>query len=303
MYVISPWSRGGWVNSQVFDHTSVILFLEQCFAVHEPNISPYRRAVCGDLTSAFDFKTPNHLALPQLSGTRSKVAADSIRREQSLLPQITYPIQQAYPTQATGIRPSRALPYILHSSVQLDADSKSLTLKFANTGQQAAVFHVYNQLNLEDIPYRYMVEAGKTLDDVIDIPELAYDLWILGPNGYHRHFKGHLGQEIQVDTLPEIRVCYAECSHDIYLKLRSDRAQKVKFNVQDNAYLGQRIWQVETSPDEQELHWDMHEFGGWYDFTVTLEQDPSYQRRFAGRIEIGQDSISDPLMGYRLANT
>ena len=29
MYVISPWSKGGWVNSQVFDHTSVIRFLEQ----------------------------------------------------------------------------------------------------------------------------------------------------------------------------------------------------------------------------------------------------------------------------------
>ena len=55
MFVISPWSTGGWVNSQVFDHTSVIRFMEQRFGVLEPNISPWRRAVCGDLTSAFDF--------------------------------------------------------------------------------------------------------------------------------------------------------------------------------------------------------------------------------------------------------
>ncbi|MGM7343321.1 alkaline phosphatase family protein, partial [Acinetobacter baumannii] len=47
LYVISPWSRGGWVNSQVFDHTSVLMFLEKRFGVKEPNISPYRRAVCG----------------------------------------------------------------------------------------------------------------------------------------------------------------------------------------------------------------------------------------------------------------
>src|SRR5690606_27497420 len=33
MYVISPWSRGGWVNSQVFDHTSVIRFMEARFGV------------------------------------------------------------------------------------------------------------------------------------------------------------------------------------------------------------------------------------------------------------------------------
>ena len=44
MYVISPWSRGGWVNSQVFDHTSILQFLEKRFGVQEPNISPYRRA-------------------------------------------------------------------------------------------------------------------------------------------------------------------------------------------------------------------------------------------------------------------
>ncbi len=58
-YVLSPWSRGGWVNSQVFDHTSVIRFLETRFEVAEPNVSPWRRAICGDLTTAFDFKTPN----------------------------------------------------------------------------------------------------------------------------------------------------------------------------------------------------------------------------------------------------
>ena len=55
MIAVSPWSKGGWVNSQVFYHTSVIRFLEARFGVHEPNISPWRRAVCGDLTSVFDF--------------------------------------------------------------------------------------------------------------------------------------------------------------------------------------------------------------------------------------------------------
>ncbi|HWU12510.1 MAG TPA: phospholipase C, phosphocholine-specific, partial [Caulobacter sp.] len=55
MLIVSPWTRGGWVNSQVFDHTSVLRFLERRFGVAEPNIGPWRRAVCGDLTSAFDF--------------------------------------------------------------------------------------------------------------------------------------------------------------------------------------------------------------------------------------------------------
>uniref|UniRef100_UPI00196691F1 phosphocholine-specific phospholipase C n=1 Tax=Burkholderia sp. LMG 13014 TaxID=2709306 RepID=UPI00196691F1 len=49
MWIVSPWSRGGWVNSEVFDHTSTLLFLEKRFGVAEPQISAYRRAVCGDL--------------------------------------------------------------------------------------------------------------------------------------------------------------------------------------------------------------------------------------------------------------
>ncbi|NEB65950.1 phospholipase C, phosphocholine-specific, partial [Streptomyces fulvissimus] len=44
MLVVSPWSTGGYVCSEVFDHTSVLRFMEQRFGVHEPNISPWRRA-------------------------------------------------------------------------------------------------------------------------------------------------------------------------------------------------------------------------------------------------------------------
>src|SRR5687768_2403803 len=53
MVVASPWSRGGYVCSQVFDHTSVLQLLEKVLNVHEPNISAWRRAVCGDLSSTF----------------------------------------------------------------------------------------------------------------------------------------------------------------------------------------------------------------------------------------------------------
>src|SRR5262249_14997282 len=59
LIAISPWSKGGWVDSQVFDHTSLIRFIERRFGVVEPNITPWRRAVTGDLTSAFDFDSPN----------------------------------------------------------------------------------------------------------------------------------------------------------------------------------------------------------------------------------------------------
>src|SRR5262249_39804885 len=67
---ISPWSKGGYVNSQVFDDTSVVQFIEQRFGVVERNITPWRRAVAGDLTSVFNFANPNDapVNLPSTTG-------------------------------------------------------------------------------------------------------------------------------------------------------------------------------------------------------------------------------------------
>jgi phospholipase C len=78
MLVVSPWSKGGNVCSQVFDHTSILQFMEQRFGVHEPNISPWRRAVCGDLTSAFDF-TRTDAKVPAFPDTSSYLPPDHRR--------------------------------------------------------------------------------------------------------------------------------------------------------------------------------------------------------------------------------
>jgi phospholipase C len=51
MLVISPFSRGGYVASDVFDHTSQLRFLEERFGVRAPNLSDWRRKNAGDLTS------------------------------------------------------------------------------------------------------------------------------------------------------------------------------------------------------------------------------------------------------------
>ena len=56
--VVSPWSAGGRVCSGVLDHTSLIRVIEKRFGVREPNISAFRRRVCGDFTSALRFSVP-----------------------------------------------------------------------------------------------------------------------------------------------------------------------------------------------------------------------------------------------------
>ena len=80
MLIISPFSRGGFVSSDLFDHTSVLRFLETRFGAEVPNLSAWRRATVGDLTSAFNFKSPDQ-SIPSLPSTAAgRCAGDSTVR-------------------------------------------------------------------------------------------------------------------------------------------------------------------------------------------------------------------------------
>jgi phospholipase C len=145
MVVISPWSKGGWVNSQVFDHTSLIRFIERRFGseypgIMESNITKWRRAVSGDLTSAFNFASPNDSTVP-LPSTVAYIPPDNVRHPDYVpVP----PTVQALPVQEPGIRPARAVPYELHVRAAADFSSGVVTIHFGNSGKVAAVYQVYS---------------------------------------------------------------------------------------------------------------------------------------------------------------
>ncbi|MGW8331250.1 alkaline phosphatase family protein [Streptomyces sp. NPDC055808] len=102
--IVSPWTVGGWVASEAFDHTSALRFLEQFTGVKEPNISQWRRRTFGDLTSAFRFNssTPKPPRLPD--DTAEQLA--EAKREVATLPKPTLPgADQSFPRQERGHRP------------------------------------------------------------------------------------------------------------------------------------------------------------------------------------------------------
>ncbi len=103
MLVISPFSRGGFVSTDLFDHTSLLRFLETRFGAEVPNLSAWRRAAVGDLTSAFNFKAPD-LSLPSLPSTLQ--AAPQLIQEcvANLAGTTPYavPSTQTAPTQESG---------------------------------------------------------------------------------------------------------------------------------------------------------------------------------------------------------
>lgn len=276
LYVISPWSRGGWVDSQVFDHTSVIRFLEARFGVMEPNISPWRRAVCGDLTSCFDFKTPNDRPFPALPPTAEPAKrANALGRTRPPTPDAI-----VAPEQAKGTRPSRALPYGL--AVDGRIREGAMTLTFSNAGKAAAVLHVYDRLRLDAVPRRYTVGPGKRLEDAW--PAGAHDLWVLGPNGFHRRLAGE-------NTGVEITVRAEGAS--LLATVTNTRPERRTVVIDAE---GQDPWRVDLAGvDTQARAFPTTQ--GWYDLTVRLNGEAGWLRRFAGRIETGKASISDPWMG------
>jgi phospholipase C len=75
MLVLSPFSRGGHIASQVFDHTSQLRFLETRFGVRAPNISAWRRSVTGDLTSTLHMGGRPDTSVPSLPSTANDTPA------------------------------------------------------------------------------------------------------------------------------------------------------------------------------------------------------------------------------------
>src|SRR6202045_336380 len=107
MLIISPFSRGGFASSDLFDPTSVLRFLETRFGAEVPNLSAWRRATVGDLTTAFNFKAPDP-SIPTLPSTLpaiSQIIQECVTTLAGTTPFIV-PTTQTLPTQESGT-PSR----------------------------------------------------------------------------------------------------------------------------------------------------------------------------------------------------
>ncbi|MGK4581843.1 phosphocholine-specific phospholipase C [Kitasatospora sp. HPMI-4] len=280
MLVVSPWSKGGWVCSQTFDHTSIIQFIERRFGVHEPNISPWRRAICGDLTSAFDF-SHRDARVPELPDTSGYLPPDH-NRHPDYVP--TPPAHPALPKQERGLRRARPLPYEL--TVDGTARAGRLTLEFASHGAAGATFHVTSATDGSG-PWTYTVEAGRKLTGSWDAKG-TYDFSVHGPNGFLRRFKGQAaGAGVELT-----------CRHDgdgqLQLVLTNNGPTTVRLTVTD-AYGGDHRADHRLRPGAHVVHTaNPGRNHGWYDLTVHSDQDAAFVRRLAGHLETGRPGTSDP---------
>ncbi len=178
LVIASPWSRGGWVNSEVCDISSTLKFLEVFLSnktgkrITETNISQWRRAVCGDLTSAFRPYQGEEVPLPasvERNAWMGKVYSARFKGlPTGFKPLSDVEIKQArldlsqlpmMPEQEPGIRDSCPLNYELYADGRLNAQAKVFTIKFTAAdkvfGESAlgAPFNVY-------APGKYLQETS-----------------------------------------------------------------------------------------------------------------------------------------------
>jgi phospholipase C len=281
LILISPWTRGGWVTSEVSDHTSVIQFLEKWTTAIgtpaiSPNISSWRRRVCGDLTNAFDFTSPVY-GLPKLPATT--VIGDPPGGAYD--PPTT---TNAMPKQEHGTKRARPLPYLPNANLDgiFDGTAK---LSFSNIGRhvdRASHFAVYDNVS-GAAPAQYTVDAGDRANGSIDVGTGTYDLTIVGPNRFLRHFAGTGSTPARVTT--------AYVGAGLLLELSNCGGKSVTFTVTSNNYAKSqpRTYQLRGHSNATHV---VALRDGWYDVSVTIRGDKSWSRRFVGHVEDGHNSIS-----------
>ena len=212
------------------------------------------------------------------------------------------------PFQEKGIRPSCALPYELYADGKLTADKKTfeIIMKAGNEvfGNKSAgsPFHIYAPgvfKNEAVETWSYAVAAGDVLNDswqVSDFEDSKYHLRVYGPNGFFREFTGN-----QNDSLMDVHAGYekkgALLSGNIQLILYNKENHLVEIEIKDNSYkTGQRSIKLEKQTSNT-IVLNLTKSYGWYDFSVRIKGNADFEKRFAGRVETGKASKSDPLMG------
>jgi len=316
MVVASPWSRGGWVNSQLFDHTSMIQFLEGFVkkktgkAVYETNISAWRRSISGDLTTCFRTYSTHDAKLDYLDRDKfviqireakdKEVPANfkALTAEQIAEVNQKLAASQWMSKQEPGTRPANPLPYELYADGTLSADGKSfvLTMKTGTsvhgTKSMGAPFNVYLRDNGSMVAGTYAVKAGDTLTQNFPVNDGKYSIDVHAPNGFFRSFNGTVKTPVTVETIYEQQG--GKLSGNIALHVRNSGKASMQVAVTDNSYgLAPVMRNVAAGATGKIVMWSGKNHG-WYDVSVKIEDS---ELRYAGRVETGSASITDPAMG------
>jgi len=327
LVIASPWSRGGKVCSQVFDHTSIIQFLEEFTShkskkkVRETNITEWRRTVCGNISTVFQpfdasaYQKPQPVNREEILTTIHKAQFKDVPANFKVLNASEIEKINANPTgspflpkQEPGTRPSVALPYELYVDGALSTDKGSFEVRM-HAGNKAfgpksagAPFIIYALHPYEGEVLRvwnYAVKAGDTLTESFKLAGFEngkYHLRVYGPNGYFREFAGNAREAEVTVSCGYVMDKMGKPTGEVELVAVNKGKKPLKLRITDNSYQ-QKNMEV-SLPGEATVKTlvptaQSHQ---WYDFNVDHGAGDDVVRRFAGRVETGKESVSDPSM-------
>ncbi|MDQ1855954.1 phosphocholine-specific phospholipase C [Chryseobacterium sp. WLY505] len=286
MIIASPWTKGGFVNSEVSDHTSVLQFLEKFIMkkfkkdVHVENISDWRRAVCGDLTSAFNSSS---IKAPQMDYLNQKDYAKTINAAKNKpVPNLKWYSENELKDnlldiQERGLKPSNPLPYHFH--VNLEGDH----IKMTNLKENGVPLLVYDRTQFDSNNYHFSYALYSKQNLSHPVHSGAYDYEIFGPNGFFRKFQGSISPEIEI-ILENITA-----KSQVELIIRNHKKKNFSINLEDLYTKNKKT--ISVQKPEEKIMINLDQFKGWYDLKITLNE---HLWHFAGRIETGKVSVSDP---------
>jgi phospholipase C len=284
MLICSPWTRGGYVDSNVYDHTSVLQFLAAWTGVKPANVTPWRASVTGDLTAAFDFAHPDFSipgniptldqtwALTQLTGGSTKPPA---------------PGAQKMPAQEPGTRPHRPTSYRLHADVTVNRTTRQVTAALTNTGKVGACLAVY--------PDRYLTSGGAPVTALPSAPRSyvwdatltagRYAFSVYGPDGFLTSFAGRVvpaGQDSGPVPVVTATPRPGPGGTVIELTLANEGQQSVSYTLTPNDYEGRTQAVTVKGGGSAAVSWPTDRYG-YYDVVITASAADGFRRRYAGR--------------------
>ncbi|MEV5986909.1 alkaline phosphatase family protein [Streptomyces sp. NPDC052051] len=267
MLLVSPWTRGGHVASEVFDHTSVIRFLET-WAAHLgkpftcPNITDWRRSIAGDLTSALDFAHPRPGPV-----------------------EIADPVDGTPPTLPEGGLKPRGLSFHPHATLTENRATGTVTLSMTLTGGPAG-----KAVSLQVFPDKYLdfsntpftVSAAHPRQYTWNTNETngKYAFSVYGPDGFLRSFAGQLTPDT---ALPRVDAhLLPGPTAKLRLTLHNDARHPIRYTLTANDYTGSTHHYTVPHGKPLTINWPTDR--GYYDVVITTTTDTGWTQRYAGRV-------------------
>jgi phospholipase C len=280
MLICSPWTRGGYVDSNVYDHTSMLQFLAAWTGVKPANVTPWRASVTGDLTTAFDFRNPDFSipriptlgqtwALTQLTGGSTTPPAEG---------------DQTMPTQEPGTRPHRPTNYQLHADVTVNRTTSQVTAALTNAGKVGASFSIYPDelLTFAATPVTVLPHSPGAYVWDATLTGGKYAFSVYGPDGFLTSFAGtvvpagqHTGQ------VPVVTSALQPTA--VELTLANDGTTVIVYTVARNDYAGSTRKVTVPGGSTKSVSWPASQ-DGYYDVVITANTSDGFRRRYAGRL-------------------